>query len=57
MNSISTALNFSYVQEIFPAVMMIRSHLSESVLITGIKRPQDLDEIVYPTIVELETPL
>lgn len=63
VNSISTALNFSYVQEIVPAVMMRRSdihftcHLSGSVLITGIKRPQDLDEIVYPTIVELETSL
>lgn len=63
VNSISPALNFSYDPELFPAVMMRRNdihftcHLSGSVLITGIKRPKDLDEIVYPTIVEIETSL
>lgn len=63
LNSISPALNFSYDPALFPAVMMRRNdihftcHLSGSVLITGIKRPKDLDEIVYPTIVEIETSL
>lgn len=63
LNSISPALNFSYDPELFPAVMMRRNdihftyHLCGSVLITGIKRPKDLDEIVYPTIVEIETSL
>lgn len=63
VNSISPALNFSYDTELFPAVMMRRNdihftcHLSGSVLITGIKRPKDLDDIVYPTIVEIETSL
>lgn len=63
LNSISPALNFSYDPDLFPAVMMRRNdihftcHLCGSVLITGIKRPKDLDEIVYPTIVEIETSL
>lgn len=32
-------------------------HLSGSLLITGIKRLKELDEIVYPTLVEIETSL
>lgn len=63
VNSISPALNFSYDAELFSAVMTRRNdihftcHLSGSVLITVIKRPKDLDDIVYPTIVEIETSL
>lgn len=51
------------ILKLFPDVMKRRNdihftcHLSGSVLITGIKRLKDLDEIFYPTIVEIETSL
>ena len=49
----------TYEPEIFPAAMFKRDgihftlHLSGALLITGIKRPKDLDDVVYPVILEL----
>jgi len=52
-------LHFSYEPELFSAVMFPREglhyicHLSGKMMITGIKRDEDLDDI-YPVILELE---
>lgn len=60
INSLSPGLNFSYNPELFPAVMLRREgihftcHLRGTVLITGIKRLKDLDDVVFPTILEIE---
>lgn len=59
-SSLSKSLNFSYDPELFPAVMLRRDgihftcHLRGTVLITGIKRLKDLDNVVFPTILEIE---
>lgn len=51
--------HFSYEPELFPAVMFRREglhyicHLSGKMMITGIKRDKDLDDI-YPVILEME---
>lgn len=53
-------LNFTYDPELFPAVMLSRQgihftcHLRGTVLNTGIKKSKDLDEVVFPTILEIE---
>ena len=50
---------YTYEPELFPAVMFRRErihftlHLSGAMLMTGIKRPEDLDDVVYPVILEL----
>jgi len=52
-------LHFNYEPELFPAVMFRREglhyicHLSGKMMITGIKRDKDLDDI-YPVILEME---
>lgn len=60
VNSLYPMLNFTYDPELFPAVMLRRQgihftcHLRGTVLITGIKKSKDLDEVVFPTILEIE---
>lgn len=50
----------SYEPEIFPAVMFKKErihfscHLNGKLIITGIKSTEDLEDIVYPTLIELE---
>lgn len=50
----------SYEPELFPAIMFRKGsihfscHLNGKLLITGIKSSKDLDDFVYPTIIELE---
>ena len=51
--------NHRYEPELFPAIMFNREgvhftlHLSGSLIITGIKRQKDIDDIIYPVLVEL----
>nr|XP_022316631.1 TATA-box-binding protein 2-like [Crassostrea virginica] len=51
--------DFRYEPELFPAVMFTRKgihftlHLSGALLITGIKKSRDLENVVYPTVLEL----
>ena len=50
---------YTYEPELFPAAMFRREgihftlHLSGALLVTGIKRPEDFDGVVYPVILEL----
>ncbi len=50
----------SYEPEIFPTVMFKKEtlhfscHLNGKLLITGIKTTEDLEDVVYPTLIELE---
>ena len=60
VKSLCRIQDFQYNPELFPAVMLRRQgihftcHLSGSLLITGIKNSKDLDNVVLPTIVEIE---
>ena len=60
VESLCRIQDFQYNPELFPAVMLRRQgihftcHLSGSLLITGIKNSTDLDNVVLPTIVEIE---
>lgn len=60
LKHLSPILNFNYDPELFPAVMLRRQgihftcHLRGTILITGIKNSKDLDEVEFPTIVEIE---
>ena len=60
VKSLCRIQDFQYNPELFPAVMLRRQgihftcHLSGSLLITGIKNSTDLDNVVLPTIVEIE---
>jgi TATA-box binding protein (TBP) (component of TFIID and TFIIIB) len=51
--------DFKYDPELFPAIMFKRQgihftlHFSGTLLITGIKGHRDLENVVYPTILEL----
>ena len=60
VKSLSRIPDFQYNPELFPAAMLRRQgihftcHLGGSVLITGIKHSTDLDNVVFPTMVEIE---
>jgi transcription initiation factor TFIID TATA-box-binding protein len=60
LESIPIGSGFSYEPELFPAIMARRDgvhftcHFSGKIIITGIKRPRDICEIVYPMLLELE---
>ena len=51
--------DFRYEPELFPAVMFTRKgihftlHFSGALLITGIKTSRDLQNVIYPTLLEL----
>ena len=51
--------SYRYEPELFPALMFKREgvhftlHLSGSLIITGIKRQRDFDDVIYPVLVEL----
>ena len=61
VNTLSRFFTCSYDPELFPAVMFRRKgihftcHLKGTILITGIKRARNIDDIVYPALVEIET--
>jgi TATA-box binding protein (TBP) (component of TFIID and TFIIIB) len=52
-------VSYRYEPELFPALMFRREgvhftlHLSGSLIITGIKRQKDIDNVIYPVLVEL----
>ena len=52
-------VRYRYEPELFPALMFRREgvhftlHLSGSLIITGIKRQKDIDNVIYPVLVEL----
>ena len=52
-------VSFRYEPELFPAIMFRREglhftlHLSGALIITGIKRQKDIDDVIYPVLVEL----
>ena len=60
VKSLSRIPDFQYNPELFPAAMLRRQgihftcHLRVSVLITGIKHSKNLDNVVFPTMVEME---
>ena len=52
-------VSYRYEPELFPALMFKREgmhftlHLSGSLIITGIKGQKDIDDVIYPVLVEL----
>ena len=61
VNTLSRFFTCSYDPALFPAVMFRRngihftSHLKGTILITGIKRARNIDDIVYPDLIVIET--
>ena len=57
INTLSRFFTCSYDPALFPAVMFRRNgiHLKGTILITGIKRARNIDDIVYPALIEIET--
>ena len=54
---------YRYEPELFPAIMFKREdihftlHFSGALIITGIKKPEDIDDVIYPVILELAVSL
>jgi TATA-box binding protein (TBP) (component of TFIID and TFIIIB) len=54
---------FTYEPEIFPGVRFRREglhfalHFSDVLIITGIKSPKDVNEVVFPVVLELDVSL